>query len=108
MQTTATSKRQLSIPRQQLIEVMQRFAFCDIRHLPIVRGEPVLAGLQVVHELKLGADNDPRIQLHLKDFILKKCQVELMEILDSVGDGVLESVEVKFGLPYRVRVTRSL
>ena len=103
------TKKQLSPARQQLIELMQRLAFCHIRQLPIINGEPVLSKeLQIIQDLKLGADNAPRVQLHLRDFALKKSQQELMDIIDSIQDGEIESIEVRYGLPYRVLVMRPL
>ncbi len=99
------TKASLSAARQHLLELMQRLNFGRIEGLVVRSGEPVLdPAPRVVREIKFGAENGPRSELGAKDFTLKSQLVELFEHFDRVGDGTLERLEVKHGLPFRMTV----
>ncbi len=54
--------------------------------------------------MKLGAvDNGARSELDSADFALKREHIELFENLKRLGHGVVECIEVKAGLPFRVQ-----
>jgi hypothetical protein len=57
---------------------------------------------RVVREIKFGARNGPRPEAALRDFVLKAQLVEFFACLDTLGDGVIERLEVQHGLPFRV------
>ena len=68
-------------------------------------GEPVFdPPPRIVREVKFGGENGPRPELRAGDFALKTQVVELFEHLDRLGDGTLERLEVKHGLPFRMTV----
>jgi hypothetical protein len=98
-------KRELNPHRQRLLELMQQVNFGRLERLQVSRGNPCFdPPPRVIRELKLGSDNGPRPELQRADFELKTQVVELLQCLDEVGDGVIETIEVKHGLPFRVLV----
>jgi hypothetical protein len=48
------------------------------------------------------ADNGARPELDSSDFVLKREQIDLLEPLKRFGDGMIPSIEVKSGLPFRL------
>jgi hypothetical protein len=57
-----------------------------------------------VHEIKFGGDNGPRPERDAGDFTLKSQVVEMLQHFDRLGDGTIDSIEVKHGLPFRMIV----
>lgn len=104
------TKSSLSAPQKRLLETMQKMNFGRIEDLTIRSGEPTFDPLpRIVKDVKLGAaDNGPRPELGAADFTLKREHVELFENLARVGDGTIESIEVKSGLPFRITVEERL
>jgi hypothetical protein len=102
---TVPSKATLSVARQRLVELMQEIWFGSI-HLLIIRGgEPVLEPLpRIVRERKYPGDAGPRPGRSAGGFLLKDQVVELFQDFDTLRDGVIETLEVKHGLPFRIFV----
>jgi hypothetical protein len=100
---TPSSKSSLSPARQRLVELMQDLNFGHIERLEILDSQPVFdPPPRVVREIKFGARNGPRPEAALRDFVLKAQLVEFFACLDTIGDGVIERLEVQHGLPFRV------
>jgi hypothetical protein len=100
-----TSKSSLSSPRARLIERMQRLDFGSIEGLVIRNGEPVShPAPRFVRDVKFGAENGPRSESHLKNFVLKGQVLDFLAHLDALGNGTIRSLEVKHGLPFRMQV----
>ena len=101
---TVTFKQQ-SQTRQQLIRLMQRVNFGEIRGLIISNGEPLLSPLPVtVRAVKFGAENGARAQVALEDFVLKEQVVQFLDEIADLSDGEIESVEIKAGLPFMATI----
>jgi hypothetical protein len=99
------NKSSLSAGRQRLLEMMQVLNFGRIEHLSITAGEPVFhPPPKVTREVKFGADNGPRPESSLDDFVLKVEVRELFDAITEIGDGVIERIEVRHGLPFRMIV----
>jgi hypothetical protein len=99
------SKHDLSARRVGLLELMQRLNFGRIEDLAILDGDPVLdPPPRVIREVKFGGENGPRPELDAGDFLLKTQIVELLQQFDQLGDGTIEVLEVKHGLPFRMLV----
>lgn len=93
--------QQQSQARQELIRLMQRINYGEIRHLAIRNGEPILNPSPViVRNIKFGVENSARVQATTEDFILKNQVVQFLDELDAVSDGEMEVVEIKAGLPF--------
>lgn len=85
--------------------MLQRINYGRIQELAIRGGEPVLDPKpRIVHDFKFQADNGPRPEAAKGNFLLKRQVVELFQQFDKLGDGVIHSLEVQRGLPFRMSV----
>lgn len=101
----ALQKASVPSPHQRLIELMQRVNFGRLEGLIISDGLPVLDPLpQVIREIKFGGENGQRVEAGIGDFVLKSQVVELLRFLDQLRDGVIDVLEIKHGLPFRMIV----
>jgi hypothetical protein len=99
------NKSSISLQRQFLIETLQRINFGRLDHLRFKAGEPTLdESTRIVREYKFAGENGGRAEAAKVDFALKKQVIELFRYFDDRGDGVIETLEVKHGLPFRVVV----
>lgn len=99
------SKSDLSPARRRLVEVMQDVNFGRIQNLHVVDGEPVFVPpTRVVREIKLGGENGPRPEADFADFTLKSQVVDLFHHFELLGEGVVEVLDIKHGLPFRMTV----
>ena len=102
---TFAIKSDLSVPRRRLVERMQELDFGRIEALAVRAGEPVLdPPPMIVREVKFGGQNGPRNERRLDDFTLKGQLVELFDELDRLGDGVIDVLTIKHGLPFNMHV----
>ncbi|MCA9259622.1 MAG: hypothetical protein KDA61_10505 [Planctomycetales bacterium] len=100
------SKQDLSACRSHLLELMQCVNFGRIEHLSIIGGEPILDPRPVVvREHKFGGENGPRPEIDAADFLLKQQVVELFAFFDELQDDIIDVLEIKHGLPFRMIVT---
>lgn len=99
----APSWDSLSPQRKRLVREFQRVNFGRFERLAIHAGEPVLNPAPIiVRDIKFAGENGPRPELQVDDFILKAQVVELFGFFDRLQDGVIDSLEVKHGLPFRM------
>jgi hypothetical protein len=100
------NKASLSPARRRLLEVFQQINFGRLETLAVRNGEPSFDPHPViVREHKFGGENGPRSELDAANFLLKQQVVELFEHFDKLGDGVIDVLEIKHGLPFRLIVT---
>ncbi len=100
-----SSKRDLSRGKARLVEVMQDINFGRLERLQIRDGEPVLdSELEIVREIKFGGENGPRQERQADDFLLKSQVIELLAFISQLRIGVIEVLEIKHGLPFRILV----
>ena len=103
-----STKSSLSAPRRRLLEAMQRLNFGRIEGLEIRNGEPVFQPApRIIQDIKIGGENGPRPELSIEDFALKSAVIELFDHLSRIGDGTLESIEIKYGMPFRLVVEQA-
>lgn len=99
-------KRHLSPARVWLLELMQDANFGRIENLAVIGGEPILDPRPVVvREHKFGGENGPRPERGTADFLLKQQVIELFAFFDELQNGVIDVLEIKHGLPFRMVVT---
>ncbi|MEZ6138295.1 MAG: hypothetical protein R3C53_25715 [Pirellulaceae bacterium] len=103
--TSHVKKRDLSRDCMQLLELMQRINFGRIEGLQVVNGEPVLSSIKSARSVhKLKGENGPRPELGIADFSLKQEVCELFRLIERVGNGELDLIEIKHGLPFIVEL----
>ncbi len=103
--TSHVQKRDLSRDCMQLLELMQRINFGRIEGLRVANGQPVLSSIKSaksVHKLK--GENGPRPELGIADFSLKEEVCELFCLIERIGNGELDLIEIKHGLPFIVEL----
>jgi hypothetical protein len=106
--TVIHSKHALSEQRRGLLEMMQRVNFGRIEGLVVRNGEPVFdPGPRIIREIKLGGENSPRPELDRVDFGLKPQVIELFQHLNELGNGAIECLDVKHGLPFRLVIEQN-
>ena len=104
-QRPAPPLRALSPARRALVAVLQRLNFGRVEGLTVRAGEPVLdPPPRVVREHKFGGENGPRPEAGLPDFGLKPQVLDLLAVLDEVGDGTIPVLTVKHGLPFHAEL----
>jgi hypothetical protein len=90
---------------ERLVRLMQELNFGQVRDLVVRDGEPVFdPPPRVVREVKFGGENGPRPEVAKGDFALKAQVRELLAQLEALGDGLVECIEVKHGLPFKMTV----
>ena len=100
-----TMKADLPPAGVNLMKLMQEINFGRIEDLKIRSGAPRLTPPpRVIREIKFGGDNGPRPEATKKDFMLKMEVRNLFAQLEAMGDGVVASIEIKHGLPFRMTV----
>ena len=101
----AGPKSALSPARRQLVTLLQRLNFGRVEGLVVRGGEPVLDPMpRVIREHKFCSDNGPRPEAGRADCKLKKQVDDLMELLARIGDGTIEVLTVKHGLPFHAEL----
>jgi hypothetical protein len=104
----APSKASLSAAQSRFVELMQDINFGEFRDITVRNGEPVLDREPIrIREIKFGGDNGCRPERKSRDFALKSQVVELLDWMNSIQNGVIESLEVKHGLPFRIFLRES-
>jgi hypothetical protein len=98
----------LSPARQRLVRLMQSINFGRIERMLVRAGEPVFDHApRVVRTVKLAADNGPRAECALKDFLAKRELVEFFEQLDRIDGGIIPCIEIRHGLPLLMEIEES-
>lgn len=99
------SKSDLSPNGSRLVELMQDINFGRIEGLVVEDGQPKFGPrLRVVREVKFGGENGPRPELGANDFLLKQQVIDLFPFFAELQNGVIECLEIKHGLPFRMAV----
>ena len=102
-------KASLSPGRRRLVEMMQQLNFGRIEDLEIRAGEPLFnPAPRVVQDIKIGAENGPRPESGIPDFLLKNQVIELFEHIDRMGDATVACIDVKHGLPFKLVVEQAV
>ncbi|MBI4902878.1 MAG: hypothetical protein HY820_04535 [Acidobacteria bacterium] len=103
--TEATQFAQLSAPRQALLRLIQTLGFGYIEGLEVRSGEPVFNPSPIVMaERKLDAENAAHQEADLAGLMLRGEVVRLMEELDRLGNGTIDRIDVRYGVPRRVLI----
>jgi hypothetical protein len=100
-----TTKSSLSAAQRTLVDLLQRLNFGRVEGLSVCSGEPIFEpSPRVIQKLRMGGDNTPRPEIGLDDFWLKRPVIEMLEAIADLPDGVVLSIEAKYGLPFAIEV----
>lgn len=95
----------LSSERARLVRLFQTINFGRIEDLEIRGAEPQFSPApRVFVEVKLDSDDGPRPESRLSDFALRRPIERFFEQVGRLGDGTIERIEVRHGLPFRMIV----
>lgn len=95
----------LSEGRRRLLRLMRELHFGSIEGLEIRGGEPVFdPAPRVVREIKFGGENEPRTDAATRQLAAKAQVTELLDSLTAIGNGTIGHLEVKHGIPFRMRL----
>jgi hypothetical protein len=84
---------------------MQSLNFGRIENLHVRCGEPVfMPPPRIVQDIKFGAESGPRPELGTPDFQLRRQVNELFDHLARLNDGMVDLLEVKHGLPFKLEL----
>jgi hypothetical protein len=99
------TKASLSLNQKRLVEMMQELNFGRIEGLTVRNSEPTFdPPPRIIREVKFGGENGPRRELEANDFTLKAQVLELINYITNLGNGTIECLEVKHGLPFRMNL----
>lgn len=88
-----------------LVGLISELSHGRVRGLRTRRGVPCFAvPPEVERSIKLAGTSDPPVPRDKGDFELKGPFVRLLEVLRRVGDGVIDEIDVRDGLPVTVRI----
>jgi hypothetical protein len=88
---------------KHLLRLMQENPFSRIENLSVANGEPQFEPTtKVIVEHKFGGNDGPRREAELTDFALKKEHIELFRQFDAIGSGVILTLEIRGGMPFRM------
>jgi hypothetical protein len=100
----------LSPSRQALVRLCQKLNFGTVQSLAVRDADPVFDPHKVVVLVneKLDMNDAPRPESELTDFDLAAELCQLMRRLDEIGNGMIERLKVRDGIPRRVVFETSL
>ena len=97
------TRSSLSANRCRLVDTCSHVGFGRIERLLILGGEPRFdPPTLIITEHKFGADQ--AAVERAADFILKPTVLDLLRVLDRVGDGSIRCLEIRHGLPFRAEI----
>jgi hypothetical protein len=90
--------------QRRLVRVMAELGHGRIEGLIVHKGKPVFnPAPRIVREIKLSApESRSRAQAAPPDYVLKQQVLQLLDTLQELGDGRVESLVIADGLPIRV------
>ena len=99
------TKSSLTPGQTRLVELMQSLNFGRIEALQIRDGQPIFdPPPRVVQKVKIGADNNSRVEVEYADFRLKLGVIELLDAIGKLREGEVRAIEIRFGLPVSAEI----
>jgi hypothetical protein len=102
-------KSALSRCQRQLVELMQDIRFGRIQHLHIAGGKPDLSQPFLVYRtVKIRGRTGPHPAASNGDCLLKAEVIDLLAQIRRIGDGLIETIEIRDGLPFKLDICESV
>ena len=100
------NKRSLDPVALRLVEIIEELGFGRIEQISVCDGKPCFErATEVVQEIKLGSEIEPRVEHSNADLTLKSEFERLFNLLDQLRDGIVD-IEIRHGVPFRLVVKR--
>lgn len=100
------TKRSLDQIQVKLVETIEDLGFARIEQIPIRDGKPCLElATEIVQEIKLGLEKEPRTERLNLDLTLKIEFERLFNQLSDLREGIVD-IEVRHGVPFKLVVKR--
>jgi hypothetical protein len=107
MVSKTQSRKSLSTAKARLVEIIEQLRFGRIENLIVRGGEPTFdPPPRISRDIKFGPDYVPQLKPTSGDFILKSHFNELFDELEQIGNGSVELLEIRHGLPFRVVINQ--
>ena len=91
----------LSPEWQRLVRLIQQVNHGRIENFLVQYGVPDLEPLpRIVHHVQFGAENGPRPEAQIEDFVLKGRFLDVLRYFEEHPNCVVHVLHVKHGLPY--------
>jgi hypothetical protein len=101
----ALTKSSLTPALSRLVELMQALNFGRVEALVVRGGQPLFdPPPRIIQKVKIGGDNGPRPEINHADFRLKDGIVDLLAAIARLGDGEIQCIEVRCGLPVSAEI----
>lgn len=92
-----------SASHEQLVALIRQIGFGRIEFLHITGGQPVLDPLpRIVREIKFGSEISPSAPVGRSNSVPKRQVQELLDLMREIENGMIDVLEVRHGLPFRV------
>ncbi len=99
---------QLLPGQRRLVHLMAEVGFGEIKRLHVCAGQPSFEPApSVTRELRFNDRTVSPLRSPGKDFVLCRQVHELLRTLERLGDGMVDRLEIRHGLPNRVFLTDS-
>ena len=100
------TKRSLDSAQLKLVEAIEELGFGRIEQIPIRDGRPCLElATEIVREIKLGLETEPRIERGTADLTLRIEFERLFNQLSHLREGLVD-VEIRHGAPFKLLLKR--
>lgn len=96
-------------PQLRLLQLIQEIYYGKIERFVIRDGDPVIEpSTRILRDVKLGADLKKRPILIDRNYRDKPQVVEMLQQLRKLSDGVVHSLEIHDGLPFRMQIIETV
>ena len=104
----STPSPQILPPCRRLVALLTSIGFGRIEQLTIRGGEPIFDdALRVIRTIKIAGTRQPALRPD-GDPALRREPLDLIALIQRVGDGVLSRIEIAHGLPLFVEVVEPM
>ena len=102
-------KSSLSPKQRSFLKIMQEVNFGRFEGIIVRNGELLFTpSTKILRKIKIGGNNNPRAEVVIKDFILKKEVKEALEHIMCIKNGKIRRIDFQNGLPVLLEIENDL
>lgn len=107
--STSRSQASLSHSERRLLQLMQEIHYGRIDGLVVRDGEPhIEASTRVLRDVKFGPASRKRPVLIDHNYLDNPQVVDMLQQFCSIGEGIVKTLEIHDGLPFRMQIVESV